>query len=401
MASNRFITGLDIGSSKIKVLVAKKGKGGDLELVSKMEEDSEGIRRGVVIDPEKLSERLKNLFLRISEESGQKIGSVYVNLGGSHLFSTPSKGVVSVSRADQKISEEDVQRVLKEAQAISLSSNKEIFDVIPRKFIIDGEKGIKEPLGLQGVRLEAEVLALGGFTPYLKNLSQAVVNAELEILDMIPSPIAAARAVLTEKSKELGVALVEIGAGTTNLTVFEEGDLIHFAVLPMGSANITNDIAIGLKTDIEIAERIKIEYGSAILKGKNLRQKIDIGEDTPLIFSQKFLVKIIGERVSEIFGEVNKELKKISKEKLLPAGIVFTGGGAKLPKLIELAKDRFHLPCRLGKPKGISGLEDDMSLSTVAGLVLLGTDLEGKEAGFEFGKGIGSKIKRFFKIFIP
>jgi len=395
------ICGLDIGSSKIKILVAKRKREGNLELVSKIKEDSDGVRRGIVVDTEKVSERLKNLFLRISEDSSQKIGSAYVNLGGSHLFSIPSHGVVSVSRADQKISEEDLQRVLKEAQAISLSSNKEIFDVIPCQFIIDGEKGIKEPLDLQGVRLEADVLALGGFSPYLKNLSQAILSAELEILDMVPSPIAAAKAVLTERQKELGVTLVDIGAGTTSLAVFEEGDLIHFSVLPMGSANITNDIAIGLKTDIEIAEKIKIEYGSAIFKGKNVRQKIDIGEEAPLVFSQKFLVKIISDRVSEIFEEINKELKKISKEKLLPAGIVFTGGGAKLPKIIDLAKDQFHLPCRLEKPKGISGLEDDMSLSTVCGLVLLGADLEGKETGFEFGRGIAWKIKRFFKIFIP
>ena len=395
------ICGLDIGSSKIKILVAKRKREGNLELVSKIKEDSDGVRRGIVVDTEKVSERLKNLFLRISEEASQRISSVYVNLGGSHLFSTPSHGVVSVSRADQKISEEDLQRVLKEAQAISLSSNKEIFDVIPCQFIIDGERGIKEPLDLQGVRLEADVLALGGFSPYLKNLSQAVLSAELEILDMVPSPIAAAKAVLTERQKELGVALVDIGAGTTSLAVFEEGDLIHFSVLPMGSANITNDIAIGLKTDIEIAEKIKIEYGSAIFKGKNVRQKIDIGEEAPLVFSQKFLVKIISDRVSEIFEEINKELKKISKEKLLPAGIVLTGGGAKLPKMAEMAKDQFHLPCRLGKPRGISGIDDDPSLSTVCGLVLLGTDLEGKETGFEFGRGIGSKIKRFFKIFIP
>lgn len=395
-----YITGLDIGTSKIKILVAGKEKE-KLELISKFEENSEGVRRGVVIDVEKVSDILKNIFSKISQETGKKISSAYVNLGGSHLFSLPSRGLISVSRADQKISEEDIQRVLKEAQAISLGSNKEIFDVVPREFIIDGEKGIKEPLGLKGVRLEAEVLALGGFSPYLENLKEAILGSGLEILELIPSPIAAARAVLTERQKELGVCLLDIGAGTTSLAVFEEGVLIHLAVLPIGSSNITNDIAIGLKIDTEIAERVKIEYGSCLFKGKNLRQKIDIGEEEPLIFYQKFLTKIIEARVSEIFGEVNKELKKISKEKLLPAGIVLTGGGAKIPQIVELAKSKFHLHCRFGKPKGISGPADDPNLATVSGLVLLGSDFEGEEKSFDFGKGFGSKIKKIFKIFLP
>ncbi|MFQ6049851.1 MAG: cell division protein FtsA [Candidatus Paceibacterales bacterium] len=402
MAKTKIITGLDIGTAQIKILIAGwEPREGKLELISKIEEGSGGIRRGTVVDVEKVSQKLRDLFLKIAQDSGQKINSVYVNVGGCHLFSTPSHGLVSVSRADQKISEEDIQRVLQAAQAINLTSNKEIFDLLPREFIVDGEKGIKEPLGLQGVRLEAEVLALGGFSPYLKNLSQVVLSSDLEILDMVPSPMATARAVLTERQKELGVGLLDIGAGTTGLAVFEEGDLIHLAIFPIGSANITNDIAIGLKTDIDIAERVKIEYGSCLFKGKNIRQKIDIGEDEPLIFSQKFLIKIIKDRVLEIFEEVNKELKEISKEKLLPAGIVLTGGGSKLPKIVQLAKQKFHLPTRLGKPKGISGLGDDLSLSTASGLVLLGADLEGKEKTVEFGKGIGSKIKKIFKIFIP
>ena len=393
------ITGLDIGTSKIKVLVVNRSKDGKLELVLKEEENSEGVRRGVIIDPERVSNILKGLFSRISEEVGQKVNSVYLNLGGSHIFCTPSHGLVSVSRADQKISEEDIQRVLQAAQAINLSSNKEIFAVLPKEFIIDGEKGIKEPLSLQGVRLEAEVLALGGFSPYLKNTKETVLLSDLEILDMVPNPLAAARAILTEKQKELGVILLDIGAGTTGLAVFEEGDLLYLASLPIGSANITNDIAIGLKIDAEIAERIKIEYGASILKGKNVHQKIDIGEETPLIFSQKFLIKIIADRILEIFEEVNKELKKIGRERKLPGGIVLTGGGAKLPKIVDLAREKFLLPSRIGFPRGISGLEDDPTLATVCGLVLGGADFEGKT--FESKGGLVSKIKKIFKIFIP
>jgi len=416
MARNHIITGLDIGSGTIKILVAKKNKEG-IEAISQIEEKSLGIRRGVVVDLEGVSNIFKTAFSRLREETGQKIDGVYVNVGGSHLFSTPSHGIISVSRADQKISEEDVNRVLQAAQTFSLPSNKEIFDAFPKEFVVDGQGGIKEVLGLQGVRLEVEILALGGFAPYLKNLTQTILNSDLQILDMIPSPIAAARAVLTPRQKELGVAVLDIGAGTSNLAVFEEGDLIHLAILPIGSNNITNDIALGLKTDIDVAERIKIEYGNCLFKGPNKREKIEIGEDSnppstlpsaswrmgpsePLIFFRKQLAEIIEARVSEIFREVNKELKKIGKEKLLPAGLVLTGGGAKLPGIVELAKKEFHLPARLGKPQGILEL-DDPSLATVCGLVLSGADLEEEASHPTFGKGIGSKIKRIFKIFIP
>ena len=400
MAKANLICGLDIGSQNIKILLTEKKPEG-LEVFNYQEVPSSGIRRGVVIQPEIVSQILRENFLKIKEE-GKIIDSIYLNIGGSHLFSLSSRGAIAVSRADQKISEEDISRVLEAAKTINLPSNKEIFDVIPREFIIDGERGIKEPLGLKGVRLEAEVLVLAGFSPYLKNLTQTILDSGLQILDMTPSPIAAARACLSEKQKEVGVAILDIGAGTTDLAVFEEGDLIHLAVLPIGSSNITNDIAIGLKTDIELAERIKIEFGNCLFKAGQKREKIKLGDEDTLIFSQNQLTNIIVARVSEIFQEINKELKKISKEKLLPAGIVLTGGGAKLPGIVELAKKEFHLPARIGKPKGVEDLEEDLSLATVAGLVLLGRDLEEETGSSSFPPaGLGSKLKRIFKIFIP
>lgn len=402
MAKDRFITGLDIGTSSIKVLVARKKKDEEnLELISKNIEISSGVRKGTVIDVEKVSSIFRNIFSNTAQDLGQNINSVYINLNGSHLFSIPSCGLVSVSRADQKISKEDIQRVLQEARTINLSSNKEIFEVFPKQYMVDGVKGIRDPLGLQGVRLEVEVLALGGFSPYLQNVEKAVLNSGLGISDTIPSPIAVSRAVLTERQKELGVAVLDIGAGTTSLAVFEEGSLIHFKVFPMGSANITNDIAIGLKIDINIAERLKIEYGTCFLKGKNAKQKIDIGEDQPLNFSQRFLVRIISDRILEIFEQVNKELRKISKEKLLPAGIVLTGGGAKMHKIVELAKNKLHLPVRLGDVQGISGINGELSMATVCGLVLMGADLEEIENGPEALGKITSTIKRIFRNFIP
>jgi cell division protein FtsA len=218
--------------------------------------------------------------------------------------------------------------------------------------------------------------------------------------------MSSARAVLSAREKELGTALLDIGAGTTDLAVFQEGDLVHLAVLPIGSAHITNDIAIGLKTDIDIAERIKLEYGTLFFQGSDKKEKIKLSEEETLVFSHKQLSKIIEARTSEILKEANKELKKISRQGNLPCGIVLTGGGAKLPKIRELAKKEFRLPCRLGRPQGFSPNQEDPRLATVCGLVLRGLDLESEKGGWGGGfsipgRGVGSKIKKLFKIFIP
>jgi len=405
MAKSRIITGLDIGSSAIKVLVVqKKPREKNLQVLAQSQQISSGTRKGVVINIEETARIIASCLKKAEEESRKKISGIYINISGSHIFCTSSQGLVSVSRADQKISQEDIERVIQAAQTFPLPSNKEILEVFPKEFIVDGERGIKEPLGLQGVRLEAEVLALGCFSPYLKNLTQAVLNSRLQINDLILAPLASSRAVISPREKELGVALLDIGAATSGLAVFEEGDLIHAAIFPVGSANITNDIAILLKIDIDTAERIKLEFGSCLWRGTNKKEKIK-GEflPEPLVFSQKTLVDIIEARVSEIFGQVNKELKKISRQALLPAGIVLTGGGAKLPKITELCKKELKLPCRIGIPQGFSPPQEDLSLSTVCGLVLSGLDLEegGSFPRFSFGQGLGSKLKRMFRIFIP
>lgn len=403
MAKPSIITGLDIGSSSIKALVVrKKPKGGDLEVLGQGEETSVGIRRGVVIDVPQVAEIISSVLKKVQADSGQKINSVYTNISGAHLYCTSSRGLVSVSRADQKISEEDIARVIEAAQTFSLPSNKEILDVFPKEFIIDGERGIKEPLGLQGVRLEAEVLVLSGFAPYFKNLTQAVLNSGFQINDLVASPLASARAVLTPREKELGVALLDIGAGTTGLCVFEEGTLIHLAIFPIGSGHITNDIAIGLKTDIDTAERIKIEFGSCFLaKNDKGEKQIKISGEEPLVFSKKMLVEIIEARISEIFDQCQKELKKISRQGLLPAGVVLTGGGAKLPKIRELSKKELKLPCRIGLPQGFSPPLEDSRLAAICGLVLEGADLETERRISFSEKGIGAKLKKIFKIFIP
>jgi len=403
MAKKHFISGLDIGSGTIKILVVqKKQNQEDFEVLSFVEKPSSGIRNGVVINPSEVTNIIKEALEETEGQINQKINSVYLNVAGCHIFSIASHGLVSVSRVDQKISNEDVERVLQAAQTISLSSNKEILEVLPKEFIIDGEKGIKEVVGLRGVRLEAEVLALGGFSPYIKNLTQSVLNSGLEIEDLIFSPLASCRAVLNKREKELGVLVLDIGAKTTGMAVFEQGNLIHLMVLPIGSGHITNDIAVGLKCDIDIAEKIKLEFGSVSFQESNKREKIKLSEEETLVFSRKQLAKIIEPRIIEIFREVNKELKKVSSQRLLAGGVVLTGGGSKLAKIKELAKKEFRLNCRLGVPKNFSPAIDDPRLSVVCGLVLTGFDLEGEKPPFSgFGKSLGAKIKKILRIFLP
>ncbi len=273
---------------------------------------------------------------------------------------------------------------------------------------------------MKGGRLEAEILLVGGFSPYLKNLTQAILNSGFQkINDIVSNPLSSARAALTEQEKELGVILLDMGAGTTDLAVFEEGTLMGLTIIPIGSANITYDIAVGLKTDIETAERIKLEFGSvqtSSLSKKKIRrlaekkknskkaldflaEKIKIEGEEPTFFSKKILREIIESRVREIFREVQKELKKISKTGPLPAGVILTGGGAKLPKIKDFCKKELKLPCRIGSVQGFFPLQDDPALSSVCGLVLAGADLEKENQIFQ--GDFGDKIKKILKNFIP
>lgn len=396
------INALDIGSGSVKLLsVSKKPGETDFEILSQNQVPSLGIRKGVVIDVPKVAEIISSLKKKTEQDCGRKIDNVYASVGGGHIFCTSSRGLVSVSRADQKISEEDIERVLQAAQAVSLSSNKEIIEVFPKEFIVDGEGGVKEAVGMQGVRLEAETLILCGFSPYLKNSSQSILDSGLQINYLFPAPLASAWAVLTPREKELGVCVLDIGAGTTGLAVFEEGNLIHTAIFPVGSGHITSDIAICLKTDIDTAEKIKLEFGSCQTSSKE-KKKIKIEGEESLIFSRKALTDIIDARVSDIFDLTNKELKKISRQKLLPAGVVLTGGGAKLPGIRDLAKKELKLPCRIGVSQISPAFQEDPSLSTLYGLILEGIDLEEGQGNFpSFGKRIIEKLKKIFKVFIP
>lgn len=406
MAKTQIITGLDIGSNSIKLLVvSKKEDEPDFKVLFQAEEPSLGVRRGVVIDVERVARLVQILADKARNEIGQKINSVFVNINGSHLFCTQSRGMVAVSRADRNISREDIERVLQEAvKAVSLPSNNEPLETVPKEFIVDGIGEIKVAENLQGSRLETEVLILSCFSPYKNNLVQAVLDAGLQVLDVVPSSVAASFAVLSQRQKEIGTALLDIGAGTSQLAVFREGELASLSVFPIGSANITSDIAVGLRTDIDTAETIKLKLGSCLSKGKEKKEKINIEGEEPLIFSHKALSNIIEARVSEIFEEAQKELKKFSRQEPIAGGVILTGGGASLPKAVELARKELKLPCRLGKISCFPELEEDLSYATVCGLILKGLNSEesGNWRNFEGASGgMGSKIKKAIKSFIP
>jgi cell division protein FtsA len=400
--SSNIIAGLDIGSHSIKMLVAQqREEGGELEVLGFGEEVCSGVRKGAVINPEEVAKRIFALKGRLENISKQKIKEVLVNVGGSHIFTVPSHGIVAVSRADGQISQEDVDRVLQAAQAFSLPSNKEVLEVFPQQFLVDGEEQVKEVVGMKGVRLEADVLAVCGFSPYVKNLTDAVGATDMEIADIVASPLMSAATVLTDQQKELGSVVIDLGAGTTGLAVYEEGDLIHTATFPVGSENITNDIAIGLRIEPHIAEQVKVEFGTCQgVKGKKM-EKLEATDGTTVTFSQKMLTHIIDARVKEIFQLVNKELRQISKQGMLPGGVVLVGGGAKMPKIVEAAKKDLKLTVKIGTPIGIVSFHADPAFLGVMGLVVSATDSDYRRENKRVGGGVLQKVKKWVRPFIP
>ena len=388
MASRSLITALDIGTRVIKVLVAKKSSPqGEIELVSLIKAPTRGISRRGVSNDEQLINALREIIHQAEQESSLKIRGVYLNVGGSRFKAIPTHSLVSVSRADREISQEDINRVLQAAKIINLPSNYEIWGVVPKEFIIDDQRGIQKPLGMKGARLEVEGLLLTIFTPYREKIERVVTKAGLDIKDTLISSLSSAEAVLTSQEKEKGVVVVDIGAGLTKIAIFKNGALIWTAMLPLGSENITDDLAVGLQVDFSQAEEMKKGLKSSFSPGRSKKGKTAPGE--------KEQMKIIRPRVEEILEEINKQILAVFHRQDLPAGVILTGGGAKLNGLEDLAKKEFKLPVRLGYCSKISGLEKDISLSTVAGLALIA----GQEGPHPIS--IFSFFRKILRIFIP
>lgn len=395
MSKKHLLVGLDIGSAAIKSLAVSPGQGNsDLEVLSQVSEKCLGVRRGVVVDVDKTAQVISSVLKKTEKECNQKIEEVFINIGGSHLFSTSSHGTVAVSRADQKISEEDIDRVIQAAQTFSLPANREILNVFPKGFIVDGEKDIRHAVDMEGVRLETEILVLGYFVPYMKNLTKAVLNAGFNVAHVVAAPLASAKATLNAQEKELGVLLLDIGAGTTSFCVYSENVLLTAGIIPIGSFHITKDIATGLETDIETAEKIKLEFGSCLLRSaKKIKIKEDATGET-LVFSQKKLGQIIDARVLEILNQVKKELKKIDPIKL-PGGAILCGGGANLSKIKDFTKKNLKMACRLAKIKGFYPQQKNLDLACASGLVLTGKELN--EDNISIVQTAFQKIRRLLK----
>jgi cell division protein FtsA len=382
----KFFGALDLGSSKIKVILVKKEKE-NFELVEKIERDSEGIKGGKVVEPEKLAKILKWILRELP-----KVPPFFVNLGGDHLSCVPSKGIVSVARADQTITEEDIKRAIKSAETQKFSFHKEVLDVIPQYFILDNEVKTENPLGMKAFKIELQALLILGIQPYFENLQKSLKMAGLEVLDFIPNPVALSFSLLKEKEKERGVCIIDIGGEKTEISVFKKGFLKNFFVLPLGGDFVTNKIALFLKRDFEIAERVKIEFGECFSREKKEKLMIEEGK----YFTKSVISKRIREALTKVFEEIKKEMKKNLEEKEFPAGIILCGGGAKIKGIEELAKQKLQHFCKVGKPKKILGLDEDPSFCVCEGLILAGVEREKEEKG-----GVISKIFEFFKSFLP
>lgn len=377
MSKNDIICGIDVGSSKIKTIIARIIPSEENpRILGVGVAESFGVRKGMIVDLEETLNSINESVEKAERIAGFSVERAVVSIGGNHISSQLSKGTIAVGRADGEVSSDDIERVISAAQAVSIPANKEILHIIPRNFSLDDQKDIKDPLGMNGVRLEVDALIIEGSTPYIKNLSKCFEQAKIEVENFVLSPLAAAKSILTKRQKELGVILVDIGGGTTSLTVFEEDDLLLSVILPIGGSHITNDIAIGLRTSIDVAEKVKLEFGNALPKEIGKKEDINLSEidsSEEGIVSRYHVAEIIEARLEEIFNLVNKELKKIEKDRLLPAGAVLVGGTAKMPGAVDLAKRILGLPAQTGFPISLGGLVDkvdDPSFATAVGLLM-------------------------------
>ncbi len=377
----QIIVGVDIGNSKVTTLVGEKEEE-KINFIGFGKVPLSGLRKGTIVD---IDETITALSLSLEEAErmiGFPIDRAYLSVSGSNVYSLNSKGVIAISRSGAEITKEDINRVLEAAKAVSIPPNKEIIHVLPKIFIIDGQEELKDPIGAKGVRLEVEAHLITVSSPVIKTLLKCAYQAGLDVQELVFSPLAASSVLLSKKQKEIGVLLCDIGAGTTDIAVYEEGSLIHSAVIPLGGIHLTSDIAIGLKISLELAEKIKLTWGVATPHMVSERVQLDLSELDPsqnIKVPKKYVAEIIEARIQEIFSLVRQELRKIGRDGLLPAGVVLTGGTSKLPQIEEVAKDSLKLPAQLGKVIPVGGVVDKEKLEDPSNAVALGLVFWGKE----------------------
>lgn len=412
MPKPRLVASLDIGSSKIRTIVGTLDeKAQSPNIIGVGIAPSTGLRKGLVIDVEEAINNITTSLEDAERMAGEPIHRVFLGINGNHIESFNSKGVIAIAHQGNEIAEDDIDRVLEAAQAVSIPPNRRILRILPKSFTVDEQKGIKYPVGMTGIRLEVEAHIVTGLAPAVKNLEKCVLQAGVDIEDVIPACLAAPEAVLSKRQKELGVVVVDIGSGGTSVAIFEEGTTLHTAVLPVGGENVTNDIAIGLRTSVDTAEKIKIEYGSCSPEEISDREMIDLSTFSKIDLqkvSKKQLVEIIEARYQEIFVLVKDELAKIHRDGMLPAGVVLTGAGVKLPGVIDLARETLNLPIQIGFPQNFEGVVDkidDPAYATAIGLLLWASRFESRPFSLSF-RGFGlrkmfSGAKQFFKQLVP
>lgn len=367
--------GLDIGTSAVRCVVGGFDPNGSNlpSIIGHGSAPNQGMRRGAVVHIDEVAEAVAKAVTEAERISGVSIKNATVNVNGSHVSGLDSEGVIAISAANREITPEDRLRVEEAATIVSLPPNREIVQFFAKNYSLDGQKNIKDPVGMHGVRLEVDAHIVTASSPNMRNLDQALEKAGIILNHHTVSGLAAAEAVLTRQQKEAGTALVDIGAGTTNLIVFEDGEVQHVAVIPIGGQHVTNDLAIGLRTDLDIAEAVKVEHADlredvrktdVSVKANGKTYHYDFGD----------IAMIAGARVEELLEYVNKELQKIKRAGKLPGGVVITGGTSKLPGIDEFTREHLELPARVGKLHNIGGLVDtveDRSFTTVVGLMLL------------------------------
>ncbi|PVZ71868.1 cell division protein FtsA [Pelagibaculum spongiae] len=399
------IVGLDIGTSKVVCIVGEIAVDGRLNIVGIGSQSSRGLKKGVVVNIESTVDAIQRAVEEAELMAGCRVHSVYAGIAGSHIRSLNSHGIVAIR--DQEVVEADVDRVIDAARAVAIPADQKILHILPQEFVIDTQDGIREPVGMSGVRLEAKVHMVTGAVSAAQNIIKCVRRCGLEVEDIILEQLASSYSVLTDDEKELGVCLVDIGGGTTDMAIYTDGAIRHTAVIPIAGDQVTNDIAVALRTPTQHAEDIKIRFGSALTSLASMDDRVEVpsvGDRPPRQMSRQTLAEVIEPRYEELFTLVQAELRRSGFEDIIAAGIVLTGGTSKMEGAIDLAEEVFHMPVRLGVPQGISGLSDvacNPIHATGVGLLCYGRQQQHtsrkSRLPVEKGDGLFSKVKNWFQ----
>jgi cell division protein FtsA len=353
------IVGLDIGTSKVVAIVGELNAEGEVEIIGIGSHPSRGLKKGVVVNIESTVQSIHRAVEEAELMAGCQIHSVYAGIAGSHVRSLNSHGIVAIR--DKEVTAYDVERVIDAARAVAIPADQKVLHILPQEFIIDNQEGIREPVGMSGVRLEAKVHLVTGAVSAAQNIIKCVRRCGLEVDDIILEQLASSYSVLTDDEKELGVCLVDIGGGTTDIAVFTEGAIRHTAVIPIAGDQVTNDIAVALRTPTQSAEEIKIRYACALRQLANPDEEIEVpsvGQRSPRRLARQTLAEVVEPRYEELMTLIQAELRRSGFEELIAAGIVLTGGSSKMEGVVDLAEEVFHMPVRLGLPQHVSGLVD-------------------------------------------